>query len=80
MQPSAQSSFQKLNVDNNCQKKTKNKKNVILDITFSNLTVISLSFAKYFVQDCRKTYFSSLLLEFHIEHLFLMCSHQKFMQ
>ena len=47
MQPSAHSSFQKLNVDDNCQK-TRN----IRYYVFQSYC-ISLSFPKYFVQDCR---------------------------
>ena len=50
-QPSAQSSFQKLNVDNRF---SKNMQNYILHFWgLVQFYCISLLFAKYFVQDCR---------------------------
>ena len=49
-QPSGQSSIQKLNVDNSCQK-TRKIRHYIFDV-LSNIHRISLDYAKYFGQEC----------------------------
>ena len=50
MQPNSQSSFQKLNIDNSCQK-TCTIRYYIFE-SLAQFYCISLLFAKYFVQDC----------------------------